>query len=127
MTMPTATPPRAIPKEAMVFISHPSLDAALGASLEPDPPAPLDPDGEDEEGTETCVVGEGVKTPPEGSWAIHDDAAVAASSAVLGPACQYVFSSLQRGLTVGAERGISVKVTTRINGVEFVVCTEDVG
>lgn len=91
--MPTATPPRAIPKEAMVFMSHPSLDAELGASLEPDPPAPLEPDGEDEEGTETWVVGEGVKTPPEGSWAIHDDAAVAASSAVLGPAYQYVYNT----------------------------------
>jgi hypothetical protein len=54
-TIPTTTPPRAIPKEANAFISYPSLDAALGASLEPEPPAPLplDPDGEDEEGTDT--------------------------------------------------------------------------
>lgn len=45
----------------------------------PDPPAPPDPEGDEEVGTEREEVGDGVKTPPAGSWAIHDDAAAAAS------------------------------------------------
>jgi len=91
MTIPMTTPPMAIPTEAMDFISHPSFVAAFGVWLDPpeppDPPAPPEPEGEEEVGTEREEVGDGVKTPPEGSWAIHDEAAVAASCAVLGPAC----------------------------------------
>jgi len=83
MTIPTTTPPKAIATEARDFISHPSFIAALGDWLElpdpPDPPAPPDPEGDEEVGTEREEVGDGVKTPPAGSWAIHDDAAAAAS------------------------------------------------
>jgi hypothetical protein len=71
MTIPTTTPPKAIPTEARDFISHPSLVAALGDWLEPpdppDPPAPPDPEGEDEVGADREEVGDGVKTPPAGS------------------------------------------------------------
>jgi hypothetical protein len=83
MTIPTTTPPKAIPREASDFISHPSFIAAFGDWLDPpeppDPPDPLEPDGEEEVATASDDVGDGVKTPPEGSWAMHDDAAAAAS------------------------------------------------
>lgn len=83
MTIPTTTPPKAKPAEARDFISHPSFIAAFGDWLEPldppDPPDPSDPEGDEEVGLEREEVGEGVKTPPAGSWAIHDDAADAAS------------------------------------------------
>jgi hypothetical protein len=46
---------------------------------------------------------------------------------VLGPNCQQEWHTYERGLTVCAEGGVAVKVTTRVNGVELVVCTEDVG
>jgi hypothetical protein len=73
----TTTPPKAIPTEARLFMSQPSLIPALGELLAP--PEPLEPDGDEEVGPETELVGEGVKTPPEGSWAIQDEAADAAS------------------------------------------------
>jgi len=64
-------------------MSHPSLVAALGDWLDPpeppDPPAPPEPEGEEEVGTERDDVGDGVKTPPAGSCAKHEDAAAAAS------------------------------------------------
>lgn len=90
--MPSTTPPKAIPTDAAPFISHTNPAAALDEPLAPEPPAPLEPelDGDEEVGPETADVGEGVKTPPDGSWAIHDEAAAAASWAVLGPACQPV-------------------------------------
>jgi hypothetical protein len=77
MIIPANTPPNAIPTETTPFISHPSLEAALGVVLEL--PALPEPEGEEEVGPETAEVGEGVKTPPEGSWAIHEEAADAAS------------------------------------------------
>jgi hypothetical protein len=83
MTIPKTTPPKAIPTEARVFMFHPSLIAALGELLDPpdppDPPEPPDPEGWEEVGTEREDVGDGVKTPPAGSWAIQDEAAAAAS------------------------------------------------
>jgi hypothetical protein len=88
--MPSTTPPKAIPTDAAPLISHTSPAAALDEPLAPEPPAPLEPelDGDEDVGPETADVGEGVKTPPDGSCAIHDEAAAAASWAVLGPACQ---------------------------------------
>lgn len=84
-TAPITTPPTAAAIVPKAFTSHPSFIAALGVVDEE--PALPDPDGEDEVGAlPPPPVTEGVKTPPEGSWAIQDEAADAASSAVLGPA-----------------------------------------
>lgn len=127
--MPSITPPNAIPTDAAPFISHTSPAAALDDPLAPEPPAPLEPelDGDEEVGPETADVGEGVKTPPDGSWAIHDEAAAAASWAVLGPACQPELpDDKKRLLTTVAQGSIAVKVAARVDGVELVVCAKDV-
>lgn len=82
-------PPKAAPTENMDRESQPSRPAALDELEEPPPELEPDPEpeleGADEVGFDPDVA-EGVKTPPDGSWARHEDAADAASSAVLGPA-----------------------------------------
>ena len=84
---PIMTPPKAAATENMDRESQPSRPAALGELLleEPEPPALPEPEGDEEVGLDPPAVGEGVKTPPDGSWARHEDAAEAASSAVFGP------------------------------------------
>lgn len=86
---PIKIPPIPAPTENKDLASHPSRPAALGELLleEPEPPALPEPEGDEEVGLDPPAVGEGVKTPPDGSWARHEDAAEAASSAVLGPVC----------------------------------------
>jgi hypothetical protein len=79
-------PPTAAPTVNKDRASQPSRPAALGELLEEPAALEPEPEGEDEVGFDPPDVGEGVKTPPDGSWARQDDAAEAASSAVLGPA-----------------------------------------
>ena len=44
----------------------------------------------------------------------------------MGPVYQYGFKTVKMQLTVVAESSVSVKVTTRVDGVELVVCTENI-